>query len=648
MKKFNVIFDDKNAGLKSLKINGDITELNWIEGQYTFGIPYGKFKVKSKSIGLDNSEAVYEYNSVTLIVSRINNENEYCEKYRFCNNGESDFSFNLGDIGIFTPFNDNYESSTVCMKSRCHSHIWCAENTAYVKCKRMSGMAESLAMVLTKGAVGGYAIERNWDSNDRGDMALLLEPTIIKAGKSIDIELKIFPYTDENDFMMEVGKVEQFMKIEADKYSAAINEIITVKLYTTAENVEVNEGNIKKTEYGYEIKLKYKTKGEYILNVHYDGYRTFAEFYIYENILQEIKNRIDFIEKNQIVRLKGKNYGAIALYDNETRTQYVEDTPVNDRNYARERIGMLTSIIELAKSDLISREERARLLSTIDLCMIFVDKSIVKDNGNVYEKARYKRMIGYDRLYNYSWYMNLYAEMYELKNDKKYIEKAFNIAKIYYKKGGGKFYAINLPFVKVYKGLLKADMTEKAQIVKEWFLNHGNTIIGYGTNYPPHEVKFEQSIVAPAIDILLECYLISDDERYLNEARKQLPILEAFGGTQPSFHINEISIRHWDGYWFGKRKMYGDTFPHYWSCITAMVYSKYSKISGINEYQIKADICLRNNLCLIKNAEGSCAYLYPNIINKNIGKFYDPWANDQDWLMWYNLRFNSGINKIKQ
>jgi len=31
-----------------------------------------------------------------------------------------------------------------------------------------------------------------------------------------------------------------------------------------------------------------------------------------------------------------------------------------------------------------------------------------------------------------------------------------------------------------------------------------------------------------------------------------MPLLEAFAGQQPDSRLNEISIRHWDDYWFGK------------------------------------------------------------------------------------------------
>jgi hypothetical protein len=102
-------------------------------------------------------------------------------------------------------------------------------------------------------------------------------------------------------------------------------------------------------------------------------------------------------------------------------------------------------------------------------------------------------------------------------------------------------------------------------------------ILKNGSNYPPSEVNFEQSIVAPAVQLLTEMYLITGEKPYLEGVKQQMPLLEAFCGTQPDFRLNEVAIRHWDDYWFGKLKLYGDTFSHYWSTIDAVAYAYYGR-----------------------------------------------------------------------
>ena len=71
--------------------------------------------------------------------------------------------------------------------------------------------------------------------------------------------------------------------------------------------------------------------------------------------------------------------------------------------------------------------------------------------------------------------------------------------------------------------------------------------------------------------------MLTGDEKYLKGAESQLPLLESFGGKQPSFHLYDIAIRHWDGYWFGKDRIWGDTFPHYWSTLSGIAFRLYAK-----------------------------------------------------------------------
>jgi len=134
------------------------------------------------------------------------------------------------------------------------------------------------------------------------------------------------------------------------------------------------------------------------------------------------------------------------------------------------------------------------------------------------------------------------------------------------------------------------------------------------------------------------------NQEYLDEVKRQMPVLEAFNGFQPSYHLNEVAIRHWDGHWFGKRELFGDTFPHYWSTITGAVYYYYALCTGDSSYQKRAENVVRNNLCLFfEDGKASCAYMYPYKIDGVKAEFYDPYANDQDWALVYYLLVNKGL-----
>ena len=81
--------------------------------------------------------------------------------------------------------------------------------------------------------------------------------------------------------------------------------------------------------------------------------------------------------------------------------------------------------------------------------------------------------------------------------------------------------------------------------------------------------------------------------------------------------------------------MFGDTLPHYLSCMTARAYAAYAKLTGETIWCVKAEECLRGCMCLERdNARGSAAYVYPYTLNGVRGQFYDPWSNDQDLILY--------------
>lgn len=641
---------DNNGGIVKLCIADDKHALNWINGDTVFGVPYGNFSVLSVNKADGSCEVVYDLkNNIHVTVKRYYKNNKLFNNYIFINVGDTEYKSAIGDMGIATPFNDNYESAEVCKTMRCHEHIWVADSCTYLVAKRMGGGNKNLAMLLTKGSIADYAKQRAWNSNDRGDTFMLLPDLTLAPQQSYEIELALFSYTDNEDFITKAIEDNElkgnFINIDAKAYSIKSGSTVDIE-YRYGKDVTIS------TPQGDVVLVGGKGKQSIVLNdcgelryaIEYDGNKTYAEFYVHDGLLNQIDTRLDFIIDKQQIRSADKFNGAFMLYENDTQTTYIENKPINDRNFSRERMGIVSSMMErlLNGSDL-DIAERDKIENSVREHLNFIDNYIVKDNGKVCEAPKYKCNIFMHRLYNYSWAMLVYVTAYELFGDDKFLIKSTNIAREYYRRGGDKFYAINLPFTRIVEACVKSGKTDLASEMKKLFLTHGDNAVVIGTNWPAHEVKYEQSIVAPSVDILLQCYELSGDTKYLDEAERQLPLLEAFNGAQPSFHNNEIAIRHWDGYWFGKSRLYGDTFPHYWSCITAGVFARYAAATGKKEYNIKADKCLNNNLCLIQNGIGSCAYIRPYIVNGNRAKFYDSRANDQDWLMWFNLRYNSSL-----
>jgi hypothetical protein len=263
------------------------------------------------------------------------------------------------------------------------------------------------------------------------------------------------------------------------------------------------------------------------------------------------------------------------------------------------------------------------------------------------------------RLYNSPWFALFFLELYGLWKDNAYLRYAYLALKDLYNRGGDHFYTINLPIVQMMAYLEKAEMQEERVHLKECFIRHADTILQNGLNYPAHEVKYEQSIVAPAADILLQAYVAFGDKKYLEGGKKQIEILSLFSGRQPDSCLYETAIRHWDGFWFGKRSLYGDTFPHYWSALSGMANAWYHKAGGEDAALKAAGASIRGALGLIfPDGSASCARIYPLTTdgsfkcarkypareNGERACLIDPWANDQDWGLYFALRFFINAN----
>jgi hypothetical protein len=109
----------------------------------------------------------------------------------------------------------------------------------------------------------------------------------------------------------------------------------------------------------------------------------------------------------------------------------------------------------------------------------------------------------------------------------------------------------------------------------------------------------------------------------------------------------QIPVRHWDGYWFGAQRMWGDVFPHYWSVLSAAVYLAWPDglLSEAEDAELRsaAYAILRANLASFgPDGSASCAFVYPSCVNGQPAHVADPLANDQDWALVYALRHGLG------
>ncbi|KAI7788011.1 six-hairpin glycosidase [Diaporthe eres] len=213
-------------------------------------------------------------------------------------------------------------------------------------------------------------------------------------------------------------------------------------------------------------------------------------------------------------------------------------------------------------------------------------------------------------------------------DDLKPLERFMLTLESFYTEGGPELYAIGLPIYEGLRALNASGDVSAYERALSLFQQHGQHIMVRGLVYPAFEVNFELSIVAPAAVMLLELYRWTGDKKWLAAAEIHFETLLRFSGKQPDYRVHDIAIRHWDGYCFGKDRMWGDVFPHYWSTLNAVALHHYGQAVGQDSYGRRAEGIIRSSIALFdQDGRGSCAWIYPTSVNGRPGHYADPYEN---------------------
>ncbi len=652
----------ETGAICQLQVANDVRQMNWliatdgsqypwVTEKYGWGLGYfteTKNGIETQrewltpSSGKTRGEAVtYRAGDIQIDVKRSLSGSDLVERYTLTNRGKE--AVLLSNIGIYTPFNDNYPDAKTCMEARAHAHVWDGGSAAYVNATHMGGNPPHVGLVLTDGTIKSYEIwERGLNklnSQTRGVIALNIHDAQLAPGQKTSFSWRIFSHTGWDDFYNKIqgaGNIRvicnqyTFQKGETARLEILGNERL-LKRCTVSMNGRSVE--MKKVGRKWMVETRMDELGEVRFDIAYGkDKQTYVDCIVFSNYEKLVDARVGFIlEHQQMNDVHDLRDGAYMVYDNETEKIYLNDTPnanPADRDEGAERIGMG---ILLAKK--YQQTKEPALKESLLRYARFIRKKLQTEDYTTYSSVD-KR--GRNRGYNYMWVATFYFQMYRVTGDKQFAVDGYLTMQSMYRHFGYGFYAINIPVQLGLQVLQTAGLSQEHDKLKADFIKAGDIFVTNSLNYPKHEVNYEQSIVAPAITFLTQLYSETGIRKYLDEAERQLPVLEAFGGFQPSYHMNEIAIRHWDGYWFGKRELWGDNYPHYWSTATGVAYHYYARCTGDLSYQKRAENIVRNNLCLFtEEGRGWCAYVYPYRVNGEKAGFYDPYANDQDWALVY-------------
>lgn len=588
-------------------------------------------------LGEDAWESVYVSSVLTVTIRREIKEDGLHESVKFLNTGPLYLDYPVGSLGITAPLFDQYPDAVRCLTSRCHAHLWMGGSSAWICALRMSGKAPHLGLVITQGALDAYS-QRGATMSDRGQFVLHPSALRLAPSESTTIAWRLFWHNGWEDFWANLRRSPGFVRLSASRYVVPQGDLLEInadsdewlsRAHLRVDGREIENGT-ESRRHRLEIAIPTTECGEITVDYVQEERRTWLRAIVVPPLDELIAARVRFIVRRQQRNAPGDPLdGAYLLFDNETGEQVYHAYP-DDHNAGRERFAMGV-LGALYWSNCADADFRAELVRSLGRHAAFVCRELVDEDGVVYGTVG-RRDPG--RLYNYPWAAHFHLAMYRTNGVKAELTRAVSVLRSYYQRGGAKFYPVGMPVGAILQALGSAGMVMEHAEVLAFFRDHADAIVRTGLDFPSSEVNFEQSIVGPAAQILLEVFLATRDEKYLKAAREILPVLELFAGRQPDHRLYEVSIRHWDDYWFGRLRRYGDTFPHYWSSLNGIVFALYAVATGESKWATRAQEAIDGTFSLFTpDGQGSCAHVYPLFCDGKPGARNDPWANDQDWAL---------------
>lgn len=656
-KKFNIEICDKTGATTGIFRVCD--KMNWVLENGGWGLIDG-FETQKVT---QNDSAVYvtTYNKIRNIEVAIEKkvtDCEYFETYRITNKHISEVFLTKENFGILFPYDCLYDIKRNFMDECSINHIWCGGDCAWIYSVKCSGEAPYLVMNVTEGAIDDYSIKYDISRTDngsyyRGAFLVHLRDCALMPGesKTVTFRYKFSDEKPENALLDYDGAI----RFTADKYSVQKNEEITLSfesatefedLKISCENKEIGYKKVGKTAVA---KVKFETLGERIIKAEVDGKVTWACVNVILSAKELLRKRAKFItQKQQYKKVDSRLYGAYLVYDDETEGLYY-DSVFADYNAGNERIGMGVLVCKA-----LQEKFDEEMFQSIKLHREFVERELFdKNTGMVYDNIGVKK--AFTRVYNFPWMSTYYLEWYNLTGEIECLENSAKILVKFFENTECKIGAQCIEAFTICNALKKEGLLSLHDRLVSLFITYVNKIDKEIVEHEGHvnETSYVNEMPNQTLSYYSQASLLTGDEKYLKKAEECLLKSENFFAKQPDFHLNCVSVRYWDRYWFGKVKCYGDVFPHYWSALSGWAMYWYQKATQNNDLQELIYNNLTGNICIFReDGFAHNNYLYPyKVIQYSsddeirqrqylepgvfYGKNYDAFANDQDWALYY-------------
>ncbi len=556
-------------------------------------------------------------------------------------------SLTLTSIGIRTPFRDVYSSSSESLRECCHAHLFPGGSYAFAWAWPMNGAGPGLGLRVTQGALWAYSIEgRNPASSSNFRGHIVLHPTDaaraplafggqplirLRPGQSYRLRWEIGVYAGWNEFKKRLA-----LPVDAPVLSTQIGNAIALRTQPSARIKRHHALRVKGSSSSAAVTSR--RPGEQYLEV--EGIRgpTRLALQFHPRIRDVVERRIDFIlSRQRATEREFPRDGSFLPMDLRTGLR-VDGGEWQDWSDARERLAM-PALLQAARRR--NWHDPVVLDRALHHFSRYAVDCLLGPDGEVWENSY---LANPNRLYNYPWLAEFFLGQYQLYHDPADAKRAGEIVETYYRRGGGKFLAIWDDVLPLLEALRAVGDASRAESIKKNYLHYAAGLLARGADLPAHEVNYEQSMVAPLALLLLGACQIQPDDLYRQQLGTVLSWLEAFGGPQPHCRLRNIPIRHWDGYWFGLERLWGDVFPHYWSVLSARAFLRAAPLFPKSEERyrgIARDIYASNLLNFFPDGGATCAFLFPSAVDGRPAHLADPLANDQDWALVWLLRDNA-------
>jgi hypothetical protein len=602
---------------------------------------------------------------LSLRVERTGGD-RFREAYRWNNTGNRPVQ--ITSLAVSTPWRDIYESGEVVNKAAIHAHMSASGAQAWVLAKPMHGRAPFLGLILRQGQISAYSVEgRNQftGSDVRGHLLLHVtdaarhptafggQPTVtLLPGASYYLAWDLGWYEDETEFLNAAERT-----VRVPRLSAVVGEPLLIEhpramvvRSTPAESLLTGADG---GDHQRHLRVEHISAGSQLTSSAHglmevdvgtgDTDAVRVGVFFHEPVKDLVRRRVGVILDHQRPGHRPAPRGFVAC---DTRTGLtVTDQGWPDWSDAAERTAMPILLAEARARGLVEQSRAADVDQALGEFAQFVSKHLVMADGWVRRGST--NLTSSPRLYNTPWVVDFLELEHSRTGRQEHLELATWLLEASARHGVSRHLSIGHPQA-IFKlesalgrlsGQAGVDLRPRIDRLLEGLKEQAFELAARGGDLPAHEVSYEQSIVAPLVSLLSLAYRRWPDERLLDATKTALGWLLAFAGPQPHARLRHIAIRHWDGYWFGLRRQWGDTFPHYWSALTAVALLDLPDELRSEDCEETAQAILRANLALYdEDARGCCAFLYPSCVDGIPAHGPDPLDNDQDWALIYALR----------